>query len=219
MSGLPEGYPEVYQGHPEVYQGYPEVYQGYPEVYQGYPEVYLVHRGEGDRSHETSFDTQTSSVPWHSDVSYEAQLPEATFLYILDKPETGGDTLFADTAEAYNRLRERVGGNGGIERRESVVSEHPIVRTHPATARKALYVNGQFARRFVGLKVEESGAILKFLSDYLAYGADFHALRTGSQDNAAVSRALRSTLSGHTRRPSDLTHCSHRSLGLSYPAG
>ncbi|RYO98925.1 hypothetical protein DL764_006958 [Monosporascus ibericus] len=120
---------------------------------EGYPEVYLVHRGEGDRSHETFFDTQTNSVAWHTEVSYEEQLPGATYLYVLDKPETGGDTLFANTAEAHNRLsllfQERLHrlkathsgieqadasvATGGIKRRESVVSEHPIVRTHPTT--------------------------------------------------------------------------------------
>ncbi|KAK3358293.1 hypothetical protein B0T24DRAFT_685677 [Lasiosphaeria ovina] len=134
-----------------------------------------------------------SSVAWHSDVSYEQQPPGTTFLYILDKPETGGDTLFVDAAEAYQRLsplfQERLHGlqathsgieqvnasaaRGGIKRREPVVNTHPIVRTHPTTGEKALYVNPQFTRDIVGLKKEESDAILKFLYDHLAYGADF----------------------------------------------
>jgi sulfonate dioxygenase len=90
---------------------------------EGFPEVHLVHRGAGDKTAEAFFETRTSSVAWHSDVTYELQPPGTTFLYILDVPETGGDTLFANQAEAYNRLspgfQERLHGlratHSGIE--------------------------------------------------------------------------------------------------------
>ncbi|KAI9757714.1 MAG: hypothetical protein M4579_003339 [Chaenotheca gracillima] len=160
-----------------------------------FPEVHVVHRGAGDTSFKNFFDSRTSSVAWHSDVSYERQPPGTTFLYILDVPETGGDTLFASGVEAYNRLspafRDRLLGlqavhsgveqaeasrsRGGIVRREPTNNVHPLVRTHPATGEKALYVNPQFTRYIVGYKKEESDALLKFLYDHIAYGADFQA--------------------------------------------
>ncbi|KAH6631523.1 hypothetical protein F5144DRAFT_221076 [Chaetomium tenue] len=162
---------------------------------EGYPEIHLVHRGAGDTSAEAFFAKRTSSVAWHSDVSYEQQPPGTTFLYVLDRPATGGDTLFADAAEAFRRLsplfQQRLHGlrathsaveqaaaslaRGGVQRREPVINEHPLVRTHPVTGEKAIYVNPQFTRDIVGLKKEESDALLKFLYDHLAYGADFQA--------------------------------------------
>lgn len=129
----------------------------------GYPEIHLVHRDAGDRGAQDLLEQRTSTIAWHSDVTYEEQPPGTTFLYIFDKPQTGGDTLFVNQAEAYNRLsqgfKERLHGlkavhsgteqaevsrsRGSIVKREPVTSIHPIVRTHPATGEKALFVNPQ----------------------------------------------------------------------------
>ena len=141
---------------------------------EGHPEVHLVHRGVDDKSGQTLLETRTSTVAWHSDVTYEQQPPGTTFLYILDKPSSGGDTLFVNQAEAYRRLspafRERLHGlkavHSGIEqadsarsrdsivRREPVTHVHPLVRTHPATGEKALYINPQCKYSLAGTNVE-----------------------------------------------------------------
>ncbi|KAF2161442.1 hypothetical protein M409DRAFT_37551 [Zasmidium cellare ATCC 36951] len=111
----------------------------------------------------------------------------------FNRPKTGGDTLFADMTEAYARLspimQERLHGlkafhsgleqvasskaQGGIARREASTAEHPVVRTHPVTGQKALFVNPQYVRYIVGMKKEESDVILKFLYDHVALGSDF----------------------------------------------
>jgi sulfonate dioxygenase len=136
-------------------------------------------------------------VAWHSDVTYEINPPSTTFLFILDLPETeagysGGDTLFISQVEAYKRLSpqfqafleglEAVHSGyeqaadarlaGGHVRREPVANVHPVIRVHPVTGEKALFVNEQFTRYIVGLKKEESDAVLRFLYDFIAKSAD-----------------------------------------------
>jgi sulfonate dioxygenase len=161
----------------------------------GYPEIHLIHRGVGDTTAQDLFQTRTNSVAWHSDVTYEKQPPGITILYALDTPLSGGDTLFVNMAAAYRRLspafRERLHGlkavhsgddqaqsalaRGSIVRRAPVSSIHPIVRTHPATGEKALFVNSQFTRQIVGYKKEESDSLLKFLFDHIALSQDLQA--------------------------------------------
>lgn len=162
---------------------------------KGYPGVHLVHRSATDTTAKDYFEERTNSITWHSDVTFEMQPPGTTFLYLLDGPSAGGDTLFANMAEAYRRLspafRERLHGlsavhsgheqvaasiaRGSIARREPISTIHPLIRTHPVTGEKAIWVNSQFTRRIVGLKKEESDFLLKFLYDHIALSADLQA--------------------------------------------
>ncbi|KAF4124508.1 sulfonate dioxygenase [Geosmithia morbida] len=160
---------------------------------KGFPAVHLVHRAPDDLTPQREFESKTTSISWHSDVSYEKQPPGTTFLYAIEVPEVGGDTIFVNQVKAYERLspefRERLSGlkvvhsaveqaeaarkRGRKVRREPVSTVHPLVRTHPVTGEKALFVNPQFSRYIVGYKREESDNLLNFLYRHIALGQDF----------------------------------------------
>ncbi len=122
---------------------------------------------------------------WHTDTSYLEEPPMATMLIAREVPPYGGDTLFASGYAAYEALSEgmkqllaplraisssskaektrtREDRKAGEERRV-LEAEHPVIRTHPETGRKSLYVNGGHSLRFVGMTEEESTPILEYL--------------------------------------------------------
>jgi taurine dioxygenase len=119
-------------------------------------------------------------VGWHSDMAFEAAPAKATALYALEVPSIGGDTLFASMYAAYEALPERLrrrldpligvfkyGGrtSHGTDiltdaQRAKPPVHHPVVRAHPETGRKALYLNPYHSLGFVGLERAESDALL-----------------------------------------------------------
>jgi taurine dioxygenase len=126
---------------------------------------------------------------WHSDTAYLECPPMASMLLARELPPFGGDTLFANMYLAYEGLSEgmralvsnlkainssakadvtktredRVRSDGTEEAKKEFVAEHPVVRTHPETGRKALYVNPAHTVRFAGMTGEESAPLLDFL--------------------------------------------------------
>ncbi|KAI0726192.1 TauD-domain-containing protein [Fomitopsis betulina] len=166
---------------------------GHPE---NYPHLHLVYR-DANTTYNFERDDRTSSTVWHSDVSYELQPPGLTALFLVSAPETGGDTGFTSQVAALKRLSpqfvaflrtlkaihsgveqanfSRAGYRGGVVRREPVENVHPIIRRHPVTGEEAIYVNRQFTRRIVGLKREESDAILELLYTHVEKSADIQA--------------------------------------------
>ncbi|NKB60153.1 MAG: taurine dioxygenase [Alphaproteobacteria bacterium] len=145
---------------------------------------------------KTEKDTVNFGGGWHSDTSYLDKPALGSMLYALETPPIGGDTMFANMNLAYETLSDGmkklldglVGVNssaqnyrGGrakkmkeldgmkekyIEASEISVAEHPVVRTHPETRRKSLYVSRAHTSHFKGMSEEESGPLIDFLSDH-----------------------------------------------------
>jgi taurine dioxygenase len=126
-------------------------------------------------------------MQFHSDQCYQARPAMATMLYSIEIPSAGGNTLFASGYKAYEALpaevKQKLGGKkavnvydygGGVLERKAMVSPgegvsyaHPVVRTHPATGRKSLYVNRLMTHHIEGLPEEESARLLDLLFDTL----------------------------------------------------
>lgn len=140
------------------------------------PEVIVVQKLE----HETS----NFGGTWHTDTTYLAEPPAATMLIAREIPPQGGDTCFASGYAAYDALSDGMkqlldplrGVNSSVladisRTREDGTNlpyqvfeaEHPVVRTHPETGRKALFVSSSHTSRFAGMTEAESAGLLQFL--------------------------------------------------------
>jgi len=144
--------------------------EGFPEVT---PVIKLAH------------ETMNFGGVWHSDTAYLETPPQGTLLIAREVPPAGGDTLFSSQYRAYETLSEGMrrlldgligvnesakadatrtredGKDGTVKKR--FVAEHPVVRTHPETGRRALYVNIGHTTRFAGMTEAESAPLLGFL--------------------------------------------------------
>jgi taurine dioxygenase len=151
---------------------------------EGYPELIRLVR-------EADEEGMNFGGVWHSDVTHMECPALGSVLYAVDVPPFGGDTLFANQYLAYETLspgmKEMLDGltaihsaegpfgpqgrsksnwkNMQVETSEKALIEvqHPVVRTHPETGRKGLFVNGTFTLRFKGWTGAESEPLLKFL--------------------------------------------------------
>ena len=140
----------------------------------GHPEVMPVHTDAKS--------TYIAGESWHSDVSCDPEPPMGSILHLRQVPPVGGDTLFASMYAAYDSLSPRMKtylegltathdgegyyrGRYGVKDEDKIFpkAEHPVIRTHPVSGRKALFVNSGFTTRIVQLKRAESDAVLQFL--------------------------------------------------------
>ena len=142
---------------------------------------------------------------WHSDMTFMQQPPSFTLLQGQIIPPFGGDTMWASATAAFDTLspqmqafllplmavndfrhgfRESLAEPGGAERLAPAIEEnppvvHPLIRTHPESGRKAIYVNALFTTHIVGLPGAESEALLDFLYRHVV--AEEHTVRLSWQ--------------------------------------
>ncbi|KAI9470863.1 MAG: hypothetical protein EXX96DRAFT_542926 [Benjaminiella poitrasii] len=141
----------------------------------GLPEVHVVHFDTNTLKRFKSIggvdlNLRNAADGWHSDVSYEQQPPGLTLLKI--------DTGQQQVDEAHNA--------GHVVRRKTWIATHPIVRTHPVTGWKALYIQPGFTQSIVGLSRHESDTILNYLFYHLTGGVDFQVRFKWEENSVAV---------------------------------
>ncbi|WP_368622281.1 TauD/TfdA dioxygenase family protein [Paraburkholderia sp. BR13444] len=149
---------------------------------EGYPEILQIHADENTR--------RIAGDRWHSDVSCDVEPPMGSILHLHTLPSHGGDTLFSSAYAVYESLspgfrryleglsathdgeptyreRNRLRGIDDTGRRFPKAS-HPVVRTHPETGRKGVFVNANFTTHIDNVPAAEGEGILRLLFERFA---------------------------------------------------
>lgn len=163
-----------------AYFGELHIHPAWPRLVDGHPEVMEIYADENTK--------RIAGEDWHSDVSCDPEPPLGTILYMLEPPPDGGDTLFANMCAAFDALsptmQQFLEGLTALHDGEAVYrgryegaqatadttyprAEHPVVRTHPVSGRKALFVNRIFTTRIIELTPRESDALLRMLFEHI----------------------------------------------------
>jgi len=161
-------------------------------------------------------ENERGSRDWHSDISFEPVPADYTMLKMHTIPPTGGDTLWGSGYEAYDRLsskmKEFVEGLTALHEGEYFIkyakahnqpiltprgspknvetdylaAVHPVVRTHPVTGYKSLYVNPLFSKRILELNSDESEALLNYLHRHITENQNFQVRYKWSVNDLAI---------------------------------
>ena len=155
------------------------------DTVEGFPEITVL---------ESTADKPTKIEAWHADMTFREHPPMATVLKSVIVPARGGDTLWSSMTSAYDGLsyhmqnflngltavhdfshgfRESIAEEGGSERLADAIAanppvKHPVIRTHPETGKKLIFVNSLFTTHIEGLRKKESETLLAFLFDHIA---------------------------------------------------
>lgn len=165
------------------YFGPPQFHEAYPHL-DGFPQVTIL---ENDRDNPSKIEM------WHTDKTFRACPPMGSILHGIIIPERGGDTLFSSMSASFEALSESVqdflsglvavhdfsfgfkeslAEPGGRERLSDMVRdnppvEHPVVRVHPVSGKRGLFVNSLFTTHIKDMKPKESQMLLKFLFNHV----------------------------------------------------
>lgn len=156
------------------------IHPGFPPV-EGHPEVMPLHTDANS--------TRIAGEDWHSDVTCDEEPPMGTILHLHTVPKSGGDTLFSSMYAAYDALSDTMktflndltahhSGEMAYRGRykhldvddanlEYPNSDHPVIRTHPMTKKKGIFVNRIFTSHINGLTKAESDSILQMLFSHV----------------------------------------------------
>jgi len=148
---------------------------------EGHPEIFTIHTDKDS--------TFSEGNGWHSDVSCDEEPPMGSILRLHTLPATGGDTLFCNTYLVYDNLSDNMklhlDGLTAIHEGEQIFrgryanegvddsgknyprAEHPLLRTHPVTGRKSVYVNQAFTTGIKELRYTEARSLLEYLFEQI----------------------------------------------------
>ena len=149
---------------------------------KNYPQIFEINTDKNSK-------IANGAEDFHSDVSCDIEPPLGTMLQLHILPECGGDTMFANMYMAYEALSNPMqkflsdlkashesehfysgrykSESNGESKTEYPSAIHPVIRTHPETGKKAIFVNKFFTTRIVGLEPQESKFILDFLFSHI----------------------------------------------------
>lgn len=153
----------------------------------GYPEILHIEAADGLKLNERIAPIVRAANKWHTDVTFREAPSMAGILRMRKMPSAGGDTLFADMAAVYRDLPDSLKAQiDGLKAEHDIIQSygyrvdetkrqalraeyppqlHPVVRTHPETGERTLYVNHVFTTKIVGLPEADAKALLAQLID------------------------------------------------------
>ena len=141
-----------------------EIHPFIPKLDDDHPEIVVLAASQG-----------AIADVWHTDVTFSPSPPICSILHMVECPPFGGDTMWTNQAAVYEALsdpmKELLLGLTAIHTaavfgQPDVQAEHPVVRVHPETGERSLFVNRQFTKRIVQLSRDESDVLLAHLCSF-----------------------------------------------------